>query len=59
MSGEGIRWRAAEYLTTQSWLLSFSASWQRNGITPLGGFLARMYTIDKDAVKVRLARDHR
>ena len=26
---------------------------QRNGITPLGGFLARMYTIDKEAVMVR------
>ncbi|EGD82770.1 homocitrate synthase [Salpingoeca rosetta] len=26
---------------------------ERNGITPLGGFLARMYTLDKDAVKGR------
>eukprot|EP00123_Amoebidium_parasiticum_P013549 comp22021_c0_seq1/m.31923 comp22021_c0_seq1/g.31923 ORF comp22021_c0_seq1/g.31923 comp22021_c0_seq1/m.31923 type:complete len:576 (-) comp22021_c0_seq1:593-2320(-) len=26
---------------------------ERNGITPLGGFLARMYTIDKDFIKNR------
>ena len=26
---------------------------ERNGITPLGGFLARMYTIDKEAIKGR------
>jgi homocitrate synthase len=26
---------------------------ERNGITPLGGFLARMYTIDKDRIRAR------
>ena len=26
---------------------------ERNGITPLGGFLARLYTIDKDYIKDR------
>ncbi len=26
---------------------------ERNGITPLGGFLARMYTLDSDAIKSR------
>lgn len=26
---------------------------ERNGITPLGGFLARMYTIDKDTIRSR------
>ncbi len=26
---------------------------ERNGITPLGGFLARLYTLDKDAIKKR------
>jgi homocitrate synthase len=26
---------------------------ERNGITPLGGFLARMYTLDKEAIRER------
>jgi homocitrate synthase len=26
---------------------------ERNGITTLGGFLARMYTLDKEAIKAR------
>jgi hypothetical protein len=30
---------------------------ERNGITPLGGFLSRMYTMDKEHVKSRYRLD--